>query len=71
MFSSDVLLLRRESSKINRWPTHPLTDMTTCPPPTHPTSSTQGIRFRGYSIPELQQKLPTFKGPAGQVRVCG
>lgn len=24
---------------------------------------TQGIRFRGYSIPELQQKLPTFKGP--------
>lgn len=26
----------------------------------------EGIRFRGYSIPELQQKLPTFKGPAGQ-----
>lgn len=25
----------------------------------------EGIRFRGYSIPELQQKLPTFKGPAG------
>jgi citrate synthase len=26
----------------------------------------EGIRFRGYSIPELQGKLPTFKGPAGQ-----
>ncbi|KAM3576476.1 hypothetical protein VYU27_001640 [Nannochloropsis oceanica] len=26
----------------------------------------EGIRFRGYSIPELQQKLPTFKGAAGQ-----
>jgi len=26
----------------------------------------EGIRFRGYSIPELQQKLPTFAGPAGQ-----
>jgi len=26
----------------------------------------EGIRFRGYSIPELQVKLPTFKGPAGQ-----
>eukprot|EP00598_Pedospumella_elongata_P002537 CAMPEP_0184986428 /NCGR_PEP_ID=MMETSP1098-20130426/16679_1 /TAXON_ID=89044 /ORGANISM="Spumella elongata, Strain CCAP 955/1" /LENGTH=462 /DNA_ID=CAMNT_0027510695 /DNA_START=37 /DNA_END=1425 /DNA_ORIENTATION=+ len=26
----------------------------------------EGIRFRGYSIPELQAKLPTFKGPAGQ-----
>lgn len=26
----------------------------------------EGIRFRGFSIPELQQKLPTFKGPAGQ-----
>lgn len=26
----------------------------------------EGIRFRGYSIPELQQKLPTYKGPAGQ-----
>lgn len=26
----------------------------------------EGIRFRGYSIPELQSKLPTFKGPAGQ-----
>lgn len=26
----------------------------------------EGIRFRGYSIPELQEKLPTFKGPAGQ-----
>jgi len=25
----------------------------------------EGIRFRGYSIPELQAKLPTFKGPAG------
>lgn len=25
----------------------------------------EGIRFRGFSIPELQQKLPTFKGPAG------
>lgn len=28
----------------------------------------EGIRFRGYSIPELQEKLPTFKGPAGQGR---
>jgi citrate synthase len=26
----------------------------------------EGIRFRGYSIPELQAKLPTFKGPAGE-----
>jgi citrate synthase len=26
----------------------------------------EGIRFRGYTIPELQQKLPTFKGPAGE-----
>ena len=26
----------------------------------------EGIRFRGYSIPELQKKLPTFKGPAGE-----
>ena len=26
----------------------------------------EGIRFRGYSIPELQAKLPTFKGPPGQ-----
>lgn len=26
----------------------------------------EGIRFRGFSIPELQEKLPTFKGPAGQ-----
>eukprot|EP01032_Pedospumella_encystans_P020166 gene20165-22917_t len=26
----------------------------------------EGIRFRGYSIPELKEKLPTFKGPAGQ-----
>ncbi|KAJ1384047.1 hypothetical protein B484DRAFT_410928 [Ochromonadaceae sp. CCMP2298] len=26
----------------------------------------EGIRFRGLSIPELQAKLPTFKGPAGQ-----
>lgn len=26
----------------------------------------EGIRFRGHSIPELQEKLPTFKGPAGQ-----
>lgn len=25
----------------------------------------EGIRFRGYSIPELQQKLPTFKGTPG------
>eukprot|EP01038_Epipyxis_sp_PR26KG_P010599 gene10599-14239_t len=25
----------------------------------------EGIRFRGYSIPELQAKLPTYKGPAG------
>jgi len=28
--------------------------------------SLEGIRFRGYSIPELQQRLPTFRGPAGQ-----
>lgn len=26
----------------------------------------EGIRFRGHSIPELQQVLPTFKGPGGQ-----
>lgn len=26
----------------------------------------EGIRFRGYTIPELQQKLPSFKGPAGE-----
>ncbi|RYG61691.1 hypothetical protein EON64_18400 [archaeon] len=26
----------------------------------------EGIRFRGHSIPELQAKLPTYKGPAGQ-----
>jgi citrate synthase len=26
----------------------------------------EGIRFRGYSIPELQQKLPTARGPPGQ-----
>jgi len=26
----------------------------------------RSIRFRGFSIPELQAKLPTFKGPAGQ-----
>lgn len=26
----------------------------------------EGIRFRGYSIPELQEKLPTFKGPGGE-----
>ena len=25
----------------------------------------EGIRFRGYSIPELQQKLPTFAGAPG------
>eukprot|EP00929_Paragymnodinium_shiwhaense_P119749 TRINITY_DN9164_c0_g1_i3.p1 TRINITY_DN9164_c0_g1~~TRINITY_DN9164_c0_g1_i3.p1 ORF type:complete len:345 (-),score=36.90 TRINITY_DN9164_c0_g1_i3:300-1277(-) len=25
----------------------------------------EGIRFRGYTIPELQKTLPTFKGPAG------
>ena len=25
----------------------------------------EGIRFRGFSIPELQQKLPTFKGTPG------
>lgn len=36
--------------------------LTCCQPPPHH----QGIRFRGYSIPELQQKLPTAKGPAGQ-----
>lgn len=27
--------------------------------------SHEGIRFRGHSIPELQEKLPTFKGPGG------
>jgi citrate synthase len=26
----------------------------------------EGIRIRGYSLPELQAKLPTSKGPAGQ-----
>ena len=26
----------------------------------------EGIRFRGYSIPELQKVLPTFKGPGGE-----
>ena len=26
----------------------------------------EGIRFRGYSIPELQKILPTFEGPAGK-----
>jgi citrate synthase len=25
----------------------------------------EGIRFRGYTIPECQEILPTFKGPAG------
>lgn len=25
----------------------------------------EGIRFRGYTIPELQQKLPTFSGNQG------
>lgn len=25
----------------------------------------EGIRFRGYTIPELQQTLPTFSGKAG------
>jgi|Transcript_20365 citrate synthase len=25
----------------------------------------EGIRFRGYTIPECQEMLPTFKGPAG------
>ena len=24
--------------------------------------SEEGIRFRGYSIPELEDKLPSFKG---------
>jgi citrate synthase len=28
--------------------------------------SMEGIRIRGFSLPELQAKLPTFKGPAGQ-----
>ena len=28
--------------------------------------SQEGIRIRGFSLPELQAKLPTFKGPAGQ-----
>lgn len=27
--------------------------------------SHEGIRFRGHTIPELQQVLPTFKGPGG------
>ena len=26
----------------------------------------EGIRFRGYSIPELQKILPTAKGPGGE-----
>ena len=26
----------------------------------------QGIRFRGYTIPELQEKLPTYTGKAGE-----
>ena len=26
----------------------------------------EGIRIRGFSLPELQAKLPTFKGPAGE-----
>ena len=26
----------------------------------------EGIRFRGYTIPECQAVLPTFKGPAGE-----
>ena len=26
----------------------------------------EGIRFRGHTIPECQQILPTFKGPAGE-----
>ena len=26
----------------------------------------EGIRFRGYTIPECQEILPTFKGPAGE-----
>lgn len=28
--------------------------------------SQEGIRIRGFSLPELQAQLPTFKGPAGQ-----
>ena len=28
----------------------------------------EGIRFRGHTIPECQQILPTFKGPAGEKR---
>lgn len=28
--------------------------------------SEEGIRFRGMSIPELQEKLPTFQGPGGK-----
>lgn len=28
--------------------------------------SEEGIRMRGFSLPELQAKLPTFKGPAGE-----
>ena len=27
--------------------------------------SLEGIRFRGYTIPELQKLLPTHKGPGG------
>jgi len=26
----------------------------------------EGIRFRGLTIPECQQVLPSFKGPAGE-----
>ena len=26
----------------------------------------EGIRFRGFSIPELQEKLPTYSGAAGE-----
>jgi len=26
----------------------------------------EGIRFRGYSIPELRERLPTYAGPPGQ-----
>lgn len=33
-------------------------------PPSSPPFDTQGIRFRGYSIPECQKLLP--KGPGGE-----
>lgn len=51
-----------------RYSTRAQSNKPTNQPTNHPHFPTppQGIRFRGYSIPELQQKLPTAKGPAGQ-----